>query len=284
MKFLKTSIEEINKYFEPLPKDSFFYKELTESEKTINKAIKYYKVEYFNDEEFEKIPIEFSEYDSQNKTHFSKWNLNYLKDNLILSDLKKELVQNTENNKNKFIKKLDERLLNLFTDLQIKNELDKLVEQINNSIDSLNRLKANKYQKITINILIESYKETLAYLNTKYEKYLDEPIENDLLEKFIIHSKLHNLLTIESKLIEFEMLEKINGKLYWSKKKGFKIKLINFCRLLHHKKYINKYISIERVIDFFEERYNIDTGDQAKPSKFKNSIKLIEADFLFLNL
>lgn len=281
MKFLKTTIEEINKYFEPLPKDSFFYEELSESKKIIHKAIKYYKVEYCNKEVFEKIPITFSEYNSQDKTHFSKWNLNYLKENLILSDLKKEIIQDAENTKEKFIHKLDEKLLNLFTDLQIKNELNELIEQINDSISSLEKLTANKYQKIIINTFIESYKLTLIYLNTKYEKYLPQIDKQHILRKLFIHNKIDTFLTLETQLIERNFISKSGIKLNWIENK---IKMVSFCRLLKSHNYTKEFISVERIINFLEERYNINTGDQAKPSKYsKKSVKLIEADFFFLN-
>ena len=60
--------------------------------------------------------------------------------------------------------------------------------------------------------------------------------------------------------------------------------MISYCRLLKSHNYTKQFISVERIIDFLEERYNIDTGDQAKPSKYsKKSVTLIEADFFFLN-
>jgi hypothetical protein len=99
----------------------------------------------------------------------------------------------------------------------------------------------------------------------------------------LIHNKLDCFLTLETELIERDFIIKSGDTLQWSSKKGFKIKLVSFCRLLEYHKYINKFVDIKRVIDFLEKRYNIEIGDQKKPSKYdKQSIKIIEADFFFL--
>lgn len=280
MSYFLTNIEDVNNLFR---KDDFlnYSFEFTKTEEVINNAIKYFSIEYFNDEEFEKVPLNPLEYNYKLKNHYLKWDINYLNKHLVISDFEDDLKQGIHKEQEHYLEKLEEKLLNLYTQLQIKNELNKFLMQTKKSIEALNNLKGNKYQKITINLFLESYKKVLFYLNNKYENYLPKPIKDELLSKFIIHTKIDNFLTIETELINKGFINKSANKLYWIEKK---VKLVNLCRLLLDKGYFNKFFSIERVIDYFEKRYNIDTGDQAKPSKFNKSIKLIEADFLFFRL
>lgn len=280
MSYFLTNIEDVNNLFR---KDDFlnYSFEFTKTEKVINNAIKYFSIEYFNDEDFEKVPLTPLEYNYKLKNHYLKWNIKYLNKHLVISDFEDDLKQGILKEEEDYLEKLEEKLLNLYTELQIKNELNKFLKQLMRSIETLSNLKVNKYQKITINLFLKSYKKALFYLNNKYENYLPKPIKDELLGKFIIHNKIDDFLTLETELINKGFINKSASKLYWIEKK---VKMINLCRLLFEKNYFNKYISIERVIDYFEERYNIDTGDQSKPSKFKKSIRIIEAEYYFLKL
>ncbi len=280
MSYFLTKIEDVNTLFQKNDFQQYQF-EFSKTEKIIGNAIKYYTLEYFNNEDFEKIPLNAKEYNSKNKSHHLKWNINYLDTHLIISDFEDDIKQGVQKDKEHYLEKLEDKLLNLYTELQIKNELNKFLEQVIKSIEALKNLKVNKYQKITINVYIESYKEILLYLNNKYENYLPQQKEDDLLAKFIIHNKIQNFNTLETELIHKGFINKSANKLYWKERK---VKMVNLCRLLFEKGYFNNYISIERVIDYFEERYNINTGDQAKPSKFNKSIRLIEANYNFIKL
>ena len=282
MSYFLTNIEDVNNLF---IKDDFlqYQFEFSKTDKTICNAIKCYTLEYFNDEDFEKIPLNPKEYNSENKNHYLKWDINYLDTHLTTSDFEDDIKQGVQKDKEHYLEKLEDKLLNLYTELQIKNELNKFLEQVIKSIEALKRLKVNKYQKITINVYLESYRDILIYLNSKYENYLPKPKTNSFLEKFINHSKTTNFLTLETNLIERGFIQKVNNRLYWSNKKGYKIKMINFCRLLEHHNYLNQYLTVGKLIKFLEKRYNINVGEQAKPSKYlTKSIKLIEPDFFFL--
>jgi hypothetical protein len=282
MSYFLTSKEDIDYLFKKDEWLTYSFK-FTKTEEVIKYAIKYFTIEYVDEYDFEKTPLNPLEYHSDSEIHSQKWDINYLDKQLVISDFEDDLKQGILEEQEYHLTQLENTLLKAYNELQIKNELNNFLEKVNKSIEALTNLKVNKYQKITINLFLKSYKETIFYLNSKYEDYIPKPKTDELVKKFINHTKINSFYTLETTLIKNEFIKKANNGLYWNNKKGYKIKMINFCRLLEHHKYLNQYVGIDRMIDFLEERYNINIGDQAKPSKYlKRSIKLIEPDFSFL--
>ena len=223
----------------------------------------------------------FLNYESYHpKIHFAEFNFNKLEDLLNFSDFELEINEELNKSKEKFIKELESTLLTVNTDFQIKHWLNIFLTDLQESITSLNNLELNSIQKIVKTLYTKSYKESIKSIQLKYRDYLPSE-ENSNLDKILVHSKIDKFLSIETELIRRDYLFK-RGKLFWNDQKGFKVRLVNFCRILKNKGYTNEHLRIGKVISFFEDRYNIDTGDQAKPSKFSESDKVIEADFVFI--
>lgn len=129
-------------------------------------------------------------------------------------------------------------------------------------------------QSITLNELKYSLERKFPFITYKSKT---EPLLN-----YFNHNKINDFLEIENRLIENEFLEKSEFELTWKKKK---VELVNFCRELFEKGYIKKMSidnekAITKLITFFEHRYNINTGDQKKPTKRNKNID----ETVFINI
>ncbi|WP_298895740.1 hypothetical protein [uncultured Psychroserpens sp.] len=258
---------------------SVYNPHLPKSKEAIIASWALFELDSFGDD-FEKIPISLKKYDP--KKHFAKFKFNTLEETLDYNVFKAEMRHCIQADEERYREDVSKGLLRANTSLKIRHLLSNRLEGINNSIISISQLELNKTQNIVRNLYLDSYRSTIIYLSDKYQEYLPNKNEDNELGKLITHDKVSTFLALETQLIHKEYIQKSAGQLYWNNKRGFKVKLVNFCRLLYSKNYIIKYVSIDRVIDFFEKRYNIHTGDQAKPSKFKGSEKLLEVSFYFL--
>jgi hypothetical protein len=227
-------------------------------------------------EDFEKVKISIDEYDP--KKHFAKFKFSKLEEALSIKDFKADIEESVNLSQKREIEDLKKSLLNANTDFKIKTLLLHKIENIQKSINLLTNLKLNKIQGIVKNYYLQNYQKTLIYINNEYGSYLPQ-IKDDGLNKLLVHSKINLFLTLETQLIDRGFIQKSGNSLYWCEDK---IKMISFCRLIEYHKYTNQYITVKRLINFLEKRYNIDTGDQKKESKYsKKSIKFIEVDFFF---
>lgn len=252
---------------------------LPKTSKTIVECWTLYELERFDDE-VEKISIDLSKYNP--KKHYVQFKFDKLITTLNLNDFREDIIECIYKAQQLYLKDIEKGLLNASTDFKIKRSITHKIETIQSAIHFLLQLKLNKIQAIVREEYLKSYRKTLIHIHNEYEAYIPKVVDTGL-NKFIIHSKITQLLTIENQLIEYDFIQKSADKLYWNTARGYKVKLVNFCRLLKAKGYINEYMTIEKVIDFFEKRYNMNTGDQSKPSKFNGSDKQIEVDFYFLS-
>lgn len=293
MSYIKKSTKHLNSAFIIKPYDPREVKFLNGNNKliadihadTYNPILPKCKIAILNSWEFyalkdnKKLFLNYESYHPKN--HYAEFNFNKLEELLNFSDFELEINQEINKSKQKFIKELETTLLTINTDLQIKHWLNIFLSDLQDSITSLNNLKLNPIQKIVKTLYLNSYNKSIKCIQLKYREYL--PTEEDSnLDKILVHSKVNKFRSIETELIHRNYIFK-RGKLFWNDQKGFKVKLVNFCRILKNKGYTNEHLKIGKVISFFEDRYNIDTGDQAKPSKFSESVKVIEADFVFIN-
>lgn len=282
MDYLIHSIEEVDSFFvkEPYNISNPFFGgtiNLPKTEKVIIDAWQTYEIVYSSIEDYEKLHINHSQFDKNNRNHYQELRISYLETNLNISDFQDDIKQIIVLEKKIFERDLDKKLLSLSTELQIRHEVKLSLEEIEKSLKSLENIQSNKFQKVIVDIYLDSYKNTLNYLIDKYKAYIPDIKSNENLSDYIIHNKISNLLSLEEELIIRNFIYKTGNLLKWNKEK---VKLVNFCRLLEHNQYLIK--DTTKTIRFFEERYNIKVGDQAKPSKFNGSIAQIQVDFFFL--
>lgn len=214
------------------------------------------------------------------KLHYAEFNFNKLESLLNLSDFELEINQEINKSKQKFIKELETTLLTVDTDFQIKHWLNIFLTDLQDSITLLKKLELNPIQKIVQTLYLNSYNESIKTIQFKYKDYLPNE-ENSNLEIILVHSKINKFLSIETELIRRQYIFK-KGELFWNDQKGYKVRLVNFCRILKNKGYTNEHLRLGKVISFFENRYNINVGDQRKKSKFTESDEVIVADFYFI--
>ncbi|MFH4969416.1 hypothetical protein V8G61_14515 [Gaetbulibacter sp. M240] len=301
MKYLIKDIDDLNNSFVINPYESLYFQGVLKyneglrqfniitrsynfhkSENAIFNSIKFFNSGDFKNEikkEYHKTVIDLSPFEQEEE--FAILNFTLLNDLLNKNEFKKELEDAIDKLEKRHITDIDYDVLNANTDFQIKYNLSLYIQDLEDSISILNALSLNKIQEIVAYSYISSYKRIIKYTHSKYPEYISK-IEDESLKKIILHNKINKLLSMESELINKNYISKLGSKLYWNPEKGFKVKLVKFCRLLEIKGYINEYLELGKVITFFENRYNIQVGDQRKPSKFTESEKLIEADFSFL--
>lgn len=302
MKYLLKNLEDLNnvfiinpyqsKYFEGLEDEhedfrvfnlSFRKYNFPKSEKTIFDCFKFYDEQAAKKEiekDYDKLIINLSEY-GQTLNH-AILDFRDLDEKLNKPIFEIELKNVISESQKYFIEEdINHDVLHANTNFQIKHYLSLYLNDLEESIRLIKSLKLNKIQTLVGKEYIISYKKTIDYINKTYFDYIPK-VEDESLEKIILHNKINKLLTIESDLIKKGYISKSGSRLYWNPKRGYKVKLVNFCRLLLVKGYIKEYFEIGKVIAYFEDRYNLDTGNQAKPSKFKESDKVIVGDYIFL--
>lgn len=250
---------------------------LPNSEEAIINSWLLYELDNFG-EDFEKTIISIDEY--KPKKHYAKFRFSKLEKTLDIKHFKTDIEEIAYLSQKKYIEDLKKSILNANTEFKIKTLLLSKIENIEASINLLTTLKLNKIQGIVRSIYLENYHKTLIHINHEYENYLPQ-INNNELNEVIKRAKIKDFLSLERQLTSKGFLNKLGNTLYWQQEK---IKMVSFCRLIKHHEYVHEYIEVKNLIDFFEKKYNINTGDQRKPSKYeKNSINLIKADFFLFN-
>ncbi|EAR02020.1 hypothetical protein [Maribacter sp. HTCC2170] len=184
-----------------------------------------------------------------------------------------------ENQRKFFLKDLTIRTHRSTTDFKVKLMVKSYVSNINRSAKSLKSLKGNDAQRIIIERYSKSYRDTLTYMAQYYGDYFPQTeiealttIKNKKLEKHIFQDKLMKFKEVNSKAVEYGLVGFDNSGYFWMGKKN---ELVDFCRVLNSNSILNKNISLTNHIHFFEDFYNLNVGDQSKPSKFnKRSLDL----------
>ena len=282
-KYLKRDILSINDEFikKPdigFPADINFYEpvHLPKSQDAIEKGWFFYRVVAYSTDDFRKEPIKKSEF--QLKKHKASFKFHRLEGLLNMDDFKDDFTNHILKQQNEFYKILQDDLPEKNNNLQIKNSLKGIIDYIQESINLLDELKVNKYQKIVKDLYVKSYRLLLKEFAIEYPEYLP-PKKNKELDSLFLYNKIDEFMELENELIKRGFLEKTGKVLYWNDKHGYIVKLVNFCRILEHEKFFSKNVDLKRIISFFEKRYNLEVGDQKKPTKHKNSIKVIKGDF-----
>lgn len=93
-----------------------------------------------------------------------------------------------------------------------------------------------------------------------------QPFSKAELKKILMLGYVNDFFNSETTLQEEGQYLKNNK---WIKEKK---ELIIFCKVIMERGYIKPIISLKKVFNFFENRYNIKLGDQTKPSKHKDFI------------
>jgi len=289
--YLLGNIESINDKFiiEPLENPVIGILNLPKSKQAVLNAWKITGMESSDGEDFEIIPVNLESYDP--KIHKKKFDFAILEKSLNIEVFITEITNNILEKEIIFKEELNKNFLNAKTDFEIKHLLKEYIELIENVADNLNSLEANKIQKIVISLYQESYERVLEYLRIEFQKDYPELFtsklsvvstnEDDSLELIFFPDNIREFKELEQKLLRRDFLENKNGRLQWNESKGYKVKLINFCRILEDKKMSRPNIKISKIIKILENRYSIDVGDQRKKNKY-GKLSLAEADFYFL--
>ncbi|GEM_PF-5813769 len=259
---------------------NFLKYHLPKSEHAIYNSFKLYNERDKNieiEKDYDKAIIDLSDYEQP--LNYAILDFRILTRKLNISVFQEELEQSISKYQKYFIKDVDSDALNADTKIQVSHYLSLYLKDLEESINFIKTIDLSKIQMLVGELHIKSYYNTVNYINKTYIEYLPE-IDDDSLDRILVHNCINKFLTIESELIKHNFIIKMNNSMHW---KGLKVQLVNFCRLLLINDYILNYRKIGKVITFFEDRYNLDTGDQAKPSKFKQTGKVIEVDFHFLN-
>lgn len=182
---------------------------------------------------------------------------------------------------------------------RLKQDIDRVNTQVkdttaklNSDIDYQTDFNSYTYKEIIAQNLVDYQFEQDFY--TKHFKLLDSIknsierkfpfiIENKTISQLLLlmpHDKTLPFMQIEDILIEHKYLIKDEIGLKWNKKKN---ELVNFCRFLELKKFLKPHKKLCKLIQFLEERYNFNVGDQRKESKFNGSNEQIKSEFEFTN-
>ena len=99
------------------------------------------------------------------------------------------------------------------------------------------------------------------------------------LNKYFFDDDIEKFKEMESRLKDSGMLKRIGRQSIWQ---GKKVQLVDLCRALKEQPIVRLRIEISRLIKFMEERYQVNTGDQSKPSKYnKRPFIKTKFDYLF---
>lgn len=280
--YLKSSIKELDNEIIFDPTESFFSNPLPLTSDTFSKCWKIYRYASSNGEDYEKIYVSVSEYNS--KTDEKSFNYGKLNEIIDIIDLRQDLQNKVIEMQEHYLYQISNILLNQSTELQIKNELNLITEDLRKAINKLKDLETNKAQTVLKELLLRSYKETLEKINSSYSNYLPKiskpflSIEDENLKEFIYSDDLKKFKQLESMLISSSWVKVENGLLFWKKNKN---ELVDLGRFLKEKKLLRENKHVTKFIRFLEERYNIDAGSQRKASKFKKrTLKSYKYDFL----
>ncbi|MBZ9788198.1 hypothetical protein LB456_12080 [Psychroflexus sp. CAK57W] len=281
--YLKSSVKELDNEIIFDPTESVFTNpSLPLTSDTISKCWKIYRYESSDGDDYEKIYISASEYNP--KTDKKSFNYKKLNKIITITDLKLDLQNRVIELQEHYLSQISNILLHQSTDLQIKHELNHITEDIRKAITKLEDLETNKAQTVLKELLLRSYKEALEKINSYYPNYLPKiskpflSIEDEKLNEFIYSDDLKKFKQLELNLISSSWVEVKGGLLFWKKNKN---KLVDLGRFLKEKKILRENKLVPKFIRFLEERYNIDTGDQAKPNKYeKRKLKSYDYEFL----
>ncbi len=290
--YLLENIESVNSKFIIKPTEDPFIGRLIDLPKSKQAVLNAWKItgmESSDGENFEIIPVNLESYDP--KIHKKKFDFAILEKSLNIEVFITEITNNILEKEIIFKEELNKNFLNAKTNFEIKYLLKEYIELIENVADNLSLIKANKIQKIVISLYQESYQRMLEHLKTEFQTNypdlftsnlrMDKTGEDDSLKSIFLSDEIKILKELEQKLLRRDFLENKNGKLQWNESKGYKVKLINFCRILEDKKLTKPRIKTSKIIKVLEDRYNFDVGDQRKKSKY-GKLSLAEADFYFL--
>ncbi len=287
--YLKNSIEEINHAFmiDPL-EDLTFHNPVPLTGHEIIKCWKFYHIEGIDGEECEIHPRTPENFNS--KTDIKEFDFGKLEDILDFDKFELDIKAIVTKSEIHFKTTLEQRLLNLSTELQIKHWIDRYVKSIIKSIEFFEAIALNRVQGLVKNIYLNSYHSTLRYLKETYNDYFpmsielpaSQGIEVNPVSKYIYNDDLHKFKEIEQKLIDTGYLKDIAGNLNWIKDKT---KLVDLVRILEaqNDSIIRRNMNGTKLFQFFEKRYDIDLGTLRRESKYKtrplDTISIF--DFLF---
>ncbi|NHM01682.1 hypothetical protein [Flavobacterium difficile] len=262
------------------------YPKLPNSNKTIFDCIFFYEVEGL-DEDFEKTPIDLKHFDPENKHHKFKVDYYLLNKNLDIDVFKEELKAIIDLQEREFYLDLKKELEKSQNDIIFKKKLSESVNSINHSIEALQKQSLNPIQLEVSKLYQSSYKKLIKDLKKEYGVYCSELFFNILgnqeLDESALFKKyfrnqlaINKFISFERELITFRYLD---DNLSWLETNVSLVKFFKFCV---SQEMINRnYEEKSNVLHFLENRYKINLGDQAKPSKFKK-VKLLVSDFSFL--
>lgn len=281
--YLKFSIEDLNNEILVDPTENeLINPNLPLTSETIAKCWKIYRFESVNVEDAEKTTISANEYNP--KTDIKEFDFKALDDTINTSDLRRDLQANIVDMQEHYFSAVNNRLLNQSTDLQIKNQISLILEEINKAITKLESLKTNKVQTSLKELLLRSYKRTLDKIQSQFSQYLPNDnkfilsVDDERLDEFIYPARLKDFKLIESRLVSNSWIKRENGLLNWDRSKT---ELVDFCRFLKEQDLLRGNKKVSDIIKFLQARYNTDVGSLYKPSKF-NKRPLKSSNFIFL--
>jgi hypothetical protein len=135
----------------------------------------------------------------------------------------------------------------------------------------------NEYVDVAQNCLPQDFFNVLS----KSQESKEETVtKDDKILKYILPDEAYKFYEFERKLIESDWIIPSGNSMLWDVNKN---SLIDFCRILKNKKILRPNKNPQDLARFLEVRYNIDIGDQIKPSKYKHRM-LKHSEFHFLEL
>ena len=289
--YLLENIKSVNDKFiiEPIKDPLLGSINLPKSKQAIMNAWKIYEIVSSDGEDFEIFPVNLESYDP--KIHEKKFDFKLLEKSLDINIFNEEITNNILEKEIIFKEELNNNFLNAKTDFELKHLLKEHIEKIENVADNLNSLEANKIQEIVISLYQESYQRVLQHLKIEFQKdypdlftsklKMNNTDKDDSLNSIFFPDEIKIFKEFEQKLVENSFLININGNPEWNASRGYKVKLVNLCRLLEDKKMSRSNIKISKIIKILENRYSIDVGDQRKKNKY-GKLSLAEADFNLL--
>lgn len=185
-----------------------------------------------------------------------------------------------------FLKEIRIRTLISTTDYKVKLNIQSGVNAIKSSSQTIKSLKGTSVQRIIVEKYLKSYADVLIHMAQTYEDYypksdikLEISIRDSNLKKHVFEDQLLLFKDVNSRLVNSGLIRFESGTYTWLGKKN---ELVDFCRELNKRRILNISIKLNKHIKFFEDYYNLEVGDQSKPSKYKlREINSTKFSYLF---
>jgi len=277
--YIKTKIEEFESIFleNPFESTPFYSSPLERTISTFRKCWRKYRYEYFDDTDYEKLPIDYNDFTLE--SHIQHFDFNKLEEKLNYSNFEKDLTEIINENESYFYEELSQNLHSLKTDLQINHHLRNIFDQLMIAIKAFGQFPSSKLYEIVATKFKKSYIKALKHLKNEYPEYLskkeipeelyvsvEEREGNELLRSLIFDDDLYQFKEFEIRLKESGWIKQNEEGIQWLETKT---NLIDFARYIDHIQILRPNRKLTKLIRFFEQRYNLDTDTLKKPSKFE---------------